>query len=98
MRRLLVRVDSRKCHDVKFDLYLSVPFVKEPIELHAGEHMPTIAQQPHYRVDSAVLADWLKQRAPSTWWTVDGDPVLTEAMNFPCPSDDLAEHLRMLKK
>lgn len=30
---------------------------------------------------------------PDKWWSVDGDPLLTSLVDFPCPSDELASAL-----
>lgn len=42
------------------------------------------------------LADWLDGQ-PDSWWWVDGDPVLTSEVDFPCPYDELSEALRKHK-
>ncbi len=44
-------------------------------------------------IPSRKLAEWLDSQ-PDTWWSVDGDPLLTSEVDFPCPSDELAEALR----
>ena len=43
------------------------------------------------------MADWIEQQ-PDKWWVVDGDPVLTLFVNFPCPSDELAPAIRRIGK
>lgn len=43
------------------------------------------------------LADWLDGQ-PDSWWVVDGDPVLTSEVNFPCPYDELSLALRKHEK
>ncbi len=49
---------------------------------------------PRLELDSAELANWLDKQAPEVWWLVDGDPLLTGNLSFPCPSDVLAKELR----
>jgi len=44
------------------------------------------------------LASWLEQRQPDSWWTVDGDSLLTELLPFPCPSDVIAIALKSVGK
>ncbi len=51
----------------------------------------------HVVISSQVLAKWLDSQ-PGSWWTVDGDPLLTSEIDFPCPNDELAEALRKLNK
>jgi len=51
----------------------------------------------HYIISSEELARWLESQ-PGTWWLVDGDPLLTSRIGFPCPSDELAEELRRIGK
>src|SRR5437868_5457447 len=51
----------------------------------------------HYVISSEELARWLESQ-PGTWWLVDGDPLLTSTIGFPCPSDELAEELRRIGK
>ncbi|MEX2121410.1 MAG: hypothetical protein WD847_17585 [Pirellulales bacterium] len=53
-----------------------------------------IRQLPHFRLHSAELAKWLDQQPEDSWWSVDGDPLLTERLDFPCPPDELAGALR----
>lgn len=60
--------------------------------------MATIQEGPHYELASSELARWLQERAPQTWWNVDGDPLLTGRMSFPCPSDELATELRHINR
>ena len=45
-------------------------------------------------ISSATLADWLDQRARDRWWAVDGDPILTGEVSFPCPTEELTAELR----
>jgi hypothetical protein len=48
-------------------------------------------------ISSQELAKWLDSQ-PGTWWSVDGDPLLTSDVDFPCPNDELAEALRKLNR
>jgi hypothetical protein len=45
-------------------------------------------------IDANVLAEWLTQRAPDRWWTVDGEEQFGRVLNLPCSGRDLAEALR----
>jgi hypothetical protein len=47
----------------------------------------------HIVIPSRKLAEWLDGQ-PGTWWNVDGDPLLTSEVDFPCPNEELAEGLR----
>src|SRR5579884_1720084 len=58
----------------------------------------SIRQQPHFRLQSKELAEWLDRQGNTSWWSIDGDPCLTERLNFPCPSDELADELRRINK
>ena len=53
-----------------------------------------IRDLPHYRINAAELANWLDGQGDESWWSVDGDPILTQRLDFPCPGADLAESLR----
>lgn len=53
---------------------------------------------PHYRVSAEELAKWLDEQGDESWWSVDGDPILTELVNFPCPASELAAKLRVVGK
>jgi hypothetical protein len=44
-------------------------------------------------IPSRKLAKWLDGQ-PGSWWNVDGDPLLTSEVDFPCPNEELAEALR----
>lgn len=55
-----------------------------------------ISEQSHYRISAGVLADWLERQTDPSWWSVDGDPILTERLNFPCTHDELAGALRAI--
>lgn len=52
-----------------------------------------VKEKAYYRVQAATLADWLESQ-PECWWDVDGDPLLTSQIDFPCPSDELAPAIR----
>lgn len=53
---------------------------------------------PYYKVASADLASWLEEQGPNRWWNVDGDPLLTGRMTFPCPAVLLAKELRTINR
>jgi hypothetical protein len=57
----------------------------------------TIRKQPHYTLPAIALAEWLESQ-PDKWWSVDGDPLLTSIVDFPCPSDELAPVIRRVGK
>jgi hypothetical protein len=52
---------------------------------------------PYYTIKAERLADWLDGQ-PDSWWIVDGDPVLTSQVDFPCPSEELSAELRGVSK
>ena len=54
----------------------------------------SIRQRAHYRLATSELAKWLEQQSDKCWWSVDGDPLLTGLVSFPCPSSELAEAVR----
>jgi hypothetical protein len=58
--------------------------------------MANILQRKHYELPSTELARWLE--AQGGWWNVDGDPLLTGRLPFPCPADELAHELRRLNR
>ena len=58
----------------------------------------SIRDEPHYEVPAAELAAWVEQQGPDRWWNVDGDPLLTGRLTFPCPGDELAEELRRVNR
>lgn len=58
----------------------------------------SIQDQPHYELPSAELAAWIEQQDVDQWWNVDGDPLLTGRLSFPCPGDELADELRRIKR
>src|SRR5262249_54836289 len=53
---------------------------------------------PHYELPPAELAAWLEQQGPDLWWNVDGDPLLTGRLTFPCPARTLATQLRTISR
>lgn len=55
-----------------------------------------IRDGPHYEIPAAELAAWLEDQGKERWWNVDGDPLLTGRMTFPCPAETLAEELRRI--
>jgi hypothetical protein len=60
--------------------------------------MASIVAGPHYEIPSTELAAWLDEQGKDRWWNVDGDPLLTGRLDFPCPADELAEELRRLDR
>ena len=58
----------------------------------------SIQLEPHYEVASSVLAAWIEKQGSAVWWNVDGDPLLTGRVTFPCPGDELAEALRRIPR
>ena len=59
-------------------------------------YLTGIRAGPHYEVAAGELAAWLEQQGEDRWWTVDGDPLLTGRLAFPCPADELAPELRKI--
>jgi hypothetical protein len=57
--------------------------------------MSTVKHQ--FVISSQELARWLDSQ-PGTWWFVGRDDLLISRVNFPCPSDELAEELREIGK
>jgi hypothetical protein len=57
----------------------------------------SVRQKPHYTLSATTLAEWLESQ-PDKWWSVDGDPLLTSTVDFPCPSDELASEIRRVGK
>lgn len=53
---------------------------------------------PHYEIPSSELARWLEEQGNERWWNVDGDPLLTGRMMFPCPAEQLARELRKINR
>ena len=60
--------------------------------------MESIQTGRHYEILSSELAKWLEERAPDSWWNVDGDPLLTGRLSIPCPTDELAAELRKINR
>jgi hypothetical protein len=58
----------------------------------------SIKDGPHYEIASTELAAWLEAQQPPRWWNVDGDPLLTGRMYFPCSAALLAKELRKLNR
>jgi len=56
-----------------------------------------VKDKPHYTLRAATLAKWIESQ-PDKWWFVDGDPLLTSILDFPCPSDELAPAIRKIGK
>ena len=54
--------------------------------------------EPHYTIRSSELAAWLESQGTDRWWTIDGDPLLTGRLSFPCPADELAAELRRINR
>ncbi len=57
-----------------------------------------IKDGPHFEIRSDALADWIDRQGEDRWWTVDGDPLLTGRIAFPCPGDELAAELRRINR
>ncbi len=60
--------------------------------------MASIQAGSHYELLSLELAKWLEREGANSWWNVDGDPLLTGRMTFPCPADELATELRKINR
>lgn len=58
----------------------------------------SLQNEPHYQIASSELAAWLEGQGTDLWWSVDGDPLLTGRMSFPCPADELAAELRRINR
>lgn len=61
-------------------------------------YLTGIASGPHYEVPSVELAGWLEQQGADRWWNVDGDPLLTGRIIFPCPAYKLARELKKIAR
>jgi hypothetical protein len=57
-----------------------------------------IRSGPQYEIASGDLAAWLEEQGSDRWWNVDGDPLLTGRMTFPCPANRLAKELRRINR
>jgi hypothetical protein len=58
----------------------------------------SLRDEPHYRISSSELAAWLEAQGTDRWWNVDGDPLLTGRLSFPCPADELSDELRRINR
>src|ERR1700716_1780368 len=58
----------------------------------------SLRDEPHYTITSSDLASWLERQGTDLWWNVDGDPLLTGRLSFPCPADELATELRRINR
>jgi hypothetical protein len=58
----------------------------------------SLRDEPHYKIVSPELAAWLEAQGTDRWWNVDGDPLLTGRLSFPCPADELATELRRINR
>jgi hypothetical protein len=58
----------------------------------------SIRDEPHYKIASSELATWLEAQGTDRWWSVDGDPLLTGRLSFPCPADELTAELRRINR
>lgn len=56
-----------------------------------------LRNKPHYTVSAKALADWIEEQ-PNRWWSVDGDPLLSSILDFPCPGDEIAPAIRKIGK
>ena len=57
----------------------------------------SVKEKPHYTLPAATLAQWIESQRDK-WWFVDGDPLLTSIVDFPCPGDELAPAIRRIGK
>ena len=60
--------------------------------------MASIASGPHFEIPSVELAAWVEKQGENRWWNVDGDPLLTGRLEFPCPADELADELKRINR
>lgn len=51
-----------------------------------------------YELPAGELAAWIERQGDTSWWTVDGDPLLTGMQSVPCPGSQLAKVIRALDK
>ena len=58
----------------------------------------SLRNEPPFTLPSEALADWLERQGADRWWSVDGDPLLTGRLSFPCPADELACELRRIHR
>jgi hypothetical protein len=59
-------------------------------------YLTGIRSGPHYELPAEELAAWLEAKGNDRWWSVDGDPLLSGRLDFPCPADELAAELRQI--
>jgi len=59
-------------------------------------YLTGIRSRPHDELPADELAAWLEAQGNDRWWSVDGDPLLTGRLDFPCPADELAAELRQI--
>jgi hypothetical protein len=59
-------------------------------------YLTGIRSGPYYELPADELAAWLEAQGNDRWWSVDGDPLLTGRLYFPCPADELAAELRRI--
>src|SRR6266436_6780762 len=50
------------------------------------------------RLSPQELGAWLDRQGSDRWWLVDGDPLLTSLVSFPCTGDEIAAVLRRIDK
>lgn len=53
---------------------------------------------PYRTLAASELADWIDRQPEAQWWSVDGDPLLTGRLSFPCPGDELSNDLRTIDR
>jgi len=58
----------------------------------------SIKDEPHFELQSDELASWIEKQGADRWWNVDGDPLLTGRITFPCPGDELAAELKRIHR
>jgi hypothetical protein len=58
----------------------------------------SLRDEPHCTIASSEVAAWLESQGMDRWWNVDGDPLLTGRLSFPCPADELADELRRINR
>lgn len=58
----------------------------------------SIRGEAYYQLPAGELAAWIERQGADTWWTVDGDPILTGRLSFPCPGDELSDELRRINR
>src|SRR5438477_562858 len=58
----------------------------------------SLREEPHFRIESSQLAEWLVKQGKDRWWNIDGDALLTGRLSFPVPGDELAAELLRVKR